>query len=68
MVIAPNGRYYAIRKHGNSFQINRDNGTVINATFATVDAAKNMLNTCAVHGIVPADQRAMCQFGSYGKR
>lgn len=68
VVIAPNGRYYAIWVHDNKIQVSRDNGSVINATFESVDAAKNMLNICAVNGLVPANLRPICQFWSYGKR
>lgn len=68
IVRAPNGRYYAIRKHNSVFKINRDNGSVLDQDFASFDVARNMLDTCAVHGIVPVSQRVMCAFGSYGRK
>lgn len=65
---APNGRYYAIRKFGDTYQVNRDNGTILPQLFPSYEAAKQMLETCAVNGYVAPQYRGMCGFGSYGKR
>ncbi len=67
IAIAPNGRYYAIRKHDALFKINRDNGSVLTTNFTSVNEAKQMLDTCAVNGPVPYQYHKMCGFDTYGK-
>ncbi len=68
VVVAPNGKHYAIRKYNTVYKINRNNGTILDNDFDSFDAAKQMLDTCAVTTPVAYMYHAMCGFDTYGHR
>lgn len=60
--VAPNGKRYGIRRYNNYVKINRSNGTIINKDFPSVQAAQQMLETCAVNHSVARQYRQLCGF------